>query len=324
MTKFSVIIPVYNCEKYLKHCVASVMNQTERNWELILIDDGSTDSSPDICDELQHRDSRIKVFHKKNEGPSVARNCGLQYAEGEWIQFIDADDWIDLNHFEFLSLEISQKNPDLIYFGYKRHFSNHIERCSLDRDIYVDSPEGIDEQLSFLILHPEQYFGYTCNKLFRRSIIKKYNISFPEDLKIKEDEIFTLNYCRHISSLSLFSLTPYHYRMLDTSLSHSKNTYVNYRDLISYILDLQKENIETHVYHAFIGRIFSYYFNAVVRAKKKGETIKLVSEMDSFYQLNKEFIEVSSRIGILFNIPIRFLRSVLLCLYFFYLKLTIN
>ena len=98
----SIIVPVYNAEKTLNKCVDSILNQTFQDWELLLIDDGSTDRSGELCDEYANKDSRVRVFHKINEGVSSARNVGLDNAKGQWITFVDADDWIDKNMYQEL------------------------------------------------------------------------------------------------------------------------------------------------------------------------------------------------------------------------------
>lgn len=109
----SIIIPVYNAEKTLSRCVNSILNQTFQDWELLLIDDGSTDRSGELCDEYASKDQRIKVFHKTNGGVSSARNIGLDYAKGEWITFIDSDDYIYDNIFDL----IPSYNEDLLIFN---------------------------------------------------------------------------------------------------------------------------------------------------------------------------------------------------------------
>ena len=109
----SVIIPVYNVEKYLPECIESVLKQTHTNLEIILVDDGSPDNSPQICDEYAQKDSRIKVIHKENGGVSSARNEGLKIAKGEWISFIDADDWVEKNFCEILLNKAVKTQSDI-------------------------------------------------------------------------------------------------------------------------------------------------------------------------------------------------------------------
>ena len=124
----SVIVPVYNVEYYLKQCLDSIVNQTYRNLEIILVDDGSTDSSGDICDEYAQIDARIKVIHKENGGLSSARNAGLDVCTsgGELIAFVDSDDWLELDMFEVLYTNLKEKNVDIACVGYYQCYMNKI------------------------------------------------------------------------------------------------------------------------------------------------------------------------------------------------------
>ena len=123
MIKISIIIPVYNVEKYLATCLDSVINQTYKNLEILLIDDGSTDSSGLICEQYSKKDTRIKTIHKKNGGLSDARNVGISYASGDYISFIDSDDFIDINTFTILNQYIKQYNADIITFNYYDYYN---------------------------------------------------------------------------------------------------------------------------------------------------------------------------------------------------------
>ena len=117
MPEISIIVPVYNVEKYLPRCVDSILNQTFTNFELILVNDGSTDRSGIICDQYKKRDNRIKVIHKTNEGVSKARNIGISEAKGRYIEFIDSDDWIERSLLEDTLKQIRIDNSDIIFFG---------------------------------------------------------------------------------------------------------------------------------------------------------------------------------------------------------------
>lgn len=122
MDKISVIVPIYNVEKYLNKCIDSIVNQTYKNLEIILIDDGSTDGSGDICDEYAGRDMRIKVFHQENKGVVAARKVGIKNATGEYIGFVDGDDYIDSNMFAELYHLINKKEADIVSSGWKREY----------------------------------------------------------------------------------------------------------------------------------------------------------------------------------------------------------
>src|SRR5690606_27364966 len=126
MPKVSVIIPVYNAEKYLRECLDSVLAQTFTDFEVLLINDGSTDASGKICDEYAEKDSRIKVFHKENGGVSSARNLGLDNAKGEWISFVDSDDTIEQETLATLANEVKDLDIDGVIFGYKKLINNKV------------------------------------------------------------------------------------------------------------------------------------------------------------------------------------------------------
>lgn len=120
----SIIVPVYNVEKYLNKCIDSIINQTYKNIEIILVDDGSTDNSGKICDEYLLRDSRIKVIHKNNGGLSSARNEGINISSGEYIGFVDSDDWVEPNMYEEMYKKILYSNADIVDCGYWKEYEN--------------------------------------------------------------------------------------------------------------------------------------------------------------------------------------------------------
>lgn len=184
----SVVVPVYKVEQYLHKCVESILRQTYRNLEIILIDDGSPDSCPDICDNYADKDSRVRVIHKENGGLSDARNAGLKIATGEWVSFVDSDDWVEPDFIATL-LEVAQKN------------SADISVCAYTK-VYDDKPGqkmAIGEQQKVMtsieamrdLLTYKKYGGVmTWNKLYKLSIFRDHNIEFPKG-KIHEDNFTT-------------------------------------------------------------------------------------------------------------------------------------
>lgn len=205
MPKVSIIVPVYNTEKYLHRCINSILVQSFSNFELLLIDDGSTDSSGDICDKYTQKDFRIRSFHKENGGVSSARNLGIDNARGEWITFIDSDDEVTLKWLEEFCNNINSSEK-VLYVQSAHCLSDrtdnllHKNLCGyVDKDVYLF----------------EDGFGYVWNKLFKTEIIIKNHIRFDEKLKCYEDEIFVLEYCRHIDSIMMLSVAEYFYYMPD-------------------------------------------------------------------------------------------------------------
>lgn len=189
MIKLSVIVPIYNASEYLEKCVDSILNQTEKQIELILVDDGSTDDSGTICDAYGRQDSRVRVIHQKNAGVSVARNAGLQEATGEYIGFVDSDDWILDNMYEEL-LEKARKTQAQIVM------------CDAVT-VYSDGKKKVDTinqlmQAGTLLkneLNPQllvEMAGSTCRCIYCRKMIRENHIEFPVGIKFSEDRIFNI------------------------------------------------------------------------------------------------------------------------------------
>ena len=207
----SVIVPIYNVEKYLEKCIESIVNQTYKNLEIILVDDGSPDNCPAICDEWAQKDSRIKVIHKKNGGLSSARNAGLEVSNGEYISFVDSDDWLDENTFEEL-LENNDEQADFISFGLLEEFDTEThQKLRADTVLYNQN------EIFSNILNDNGIAGYACNKLFKRSIIG--DDRFDETLMSCED----IDFCVRIAMKCRYVLHTdskfYHYRQRKDSMT---------------------------------------------------------------------------------------------------------
>jgi glycosyltransferase involved in cell wall biosynthesis len=191
----SIIIPVYNVEKYIFNCLRSISSQTFEDFEALIVDDGSTDNSGYICDEYIKKDPRFKVYHKTNGGVSSARNLGLNNIHGEWIYFCDADDILFNNALETL-IKHTNKNVDCTMGGYIR--MNEKEEILGENKIDEECYMSIEETLvDFYNPRFNMFNGFIWNRLFRRSIIENYHLRFREDIFIKEDGLFLVQYlCR--------------------------------------------------------------------------------------------------------------------------------
>lgn len=224
----SVIVPVYNVEKYLKQCVESILNQTYKNIEIILVDDGSTDKSGIICNYLRDEHSdKIKVIHKKNAGLGMARNSGLNIAKGEFITFIDSDDWILSNELEDLYSSMLENDVDYCKGGFQK-VSN--EGDVLYQNIEKTQYFGRNKVRSNLL---PRLIGSAPNKhdsinmsvwgtLFKNNIIKENKISFPSERKlISEDIVFDIEYLQYAKSAYVISNYGYQYRQNPNSLTTS-------------------------------------------------------------------------------------------------------
>ena len=188
----SVIIPVYNVEKYLRRCVDSVLAQTYQNIEIILVDDGSPDGCGAICDEYAKKDGRIKVIHKLNGGLSSARNAGLDIAVGNYIVFIDSDDWVDARFVEVLRNALVDNGADMSACLFCRAKDE-----TAVRNFTQKNTEIITEDKFFCALQENSYAGYACNKLFKREIIAKHRLRFDEKIFNGEDFPFALDYLQY-------------------------------------------------------------------------------------------------------------------------------
>lgn len=194
LPSISVIVPVYNVEKYLKRCVDSILNQDMKEIEVILINDGSTDSSPSICDEYAKRDIRIKVIHKKNSRVAAARNDGIKLATGKYISFIDSDDWIESNMYKCMHKKAEEFNVDFIMCDFSKKGVEKSYNVSQQIDSgFYDKDKIKKELFQCLIMFeniefPPTISNWTC--LFKREFLIKNNIFYDEDIHYCEDSIF--------------------------------------------------------------------------------------------------------------------------------------
>lgn len=246
MPILSVIIPVYNVEQYLDTCIKSIINQTLKDIEIILVNDGSLDKSPQMCDEYAKGDKRIKVIHKKNEGLGLTRNRGIEFATGEYITFIDSDDFININAYKNLYSIIQSNNLDVAYYYYQR-FNN--ENKVLD-STFTDSTDIYNKnEISGLMLdmiasdisskQDHTIACSSCTAIYRASIIKEHNIRFHSERElISEDLIFNLDFLKNAKRVAINRSEYYYYRNNLISLSnkvrkdwiekiHSMYDYIN-------------------------------------------------------------------------------------------------
>lgn len=233
MPAISIIIPVYNAERYLRQCIESVIAQTFKDWEAILVNDGSKDGSLAICQEYASKDDRIKVIDKPNGGPSSARNRGLNEAQGKYVYFMDADDWIETKFLEnFVRNAVDTKrccyenednDYDIIFQGFVREFSDgrKEESFAMDTDTSLMSKEEI-----ICRLYKEHVYGWSWCKLFRREIIEKHHVRFDESLRLWEDELFTSEFLRYAENVRTVNSHLYHYIYYPDSLMQTNNTYL--------------------------------------------------------------------------------------------------
>ena len=231
----SVIIPIYNTDKYLDKCLNSIINQTYKNIEIILIDDGSTDNSLDICKKYEHVDNRIKLLSTENKGVSSARNLGIKYSTGEYIIFIDSDDFIELNMIESLYTNI--KNVDISICNYYK-----VKNNKKTKNLSIKYDGIIDNNKFFKYLFEDNtYGGYLWNKLIRKNVLE--GCLFDEKINYMEDLIFLAQVSKNCYKVYYKSdLFLYNYVLRENSLiSNQKINELNLDSFEKVINILEKD-----------------------------------------------------------------------------------
>lgn len=262
----SVVVPVYNVEKYLDRCIRSIVGQTYRNLEIILVDDGATDSCGKICDDWEKKDFRIKVLHKKNGGLVSARKAGLNLASGDYIAYVDGDDWIEKDMYECLMGLILRDQSDLVTSGLIRDYGNH----SVVENEKVPAGKYTDESLNSLLYHvintnhffESQINMHITNKVFRKDILLRYQMNIPDEAKIGEDADVTYPYIFECKSMSVSGRCFYHYVMRGDSImgnaSHARSSEIMRSIFSEYINKNENriKNIKEQLYQVMV--FFSY------------------------------------------------------------------
>lgn len=205
--KVSIIVPAYNVEDYIEACLNSLVNQTLEEIEIIIVNDGATDSTPQIIENFAQKDRRIKVINQKNQGQAAARNRGIEIAQGEYIGFVDSDDYIDLDYFEKLYETAKENNSDLAIASILKHKKDYLRYNA--RYSSFEKAENIEDKIK-LCADKKKRFFYVWNKLCRTKIIKENNIYFPEG-QVFEDVIFSAKVVFYSNKIISVPNINYHY-----------------------------------------------------------------------------------------------------------------
>ncbi|MDR0799421.1 MAG: glycosyltransferase [Dysgonamonadaceae bacterium] len=237
--KFSIIVPVYQAEVYLHRCIESILSQTLMDFELLLIDDGSRDRSGTICDEYAAEDVRVRVFHKSNGGVSAARNWGLKHAQGEWITFVDADDWIAENFLEIMLQQAIKEQADAVLCNCFYVHNEQIEPKWIYRKNAVETGSNILKRLLSKFGMRSEVWG----KIFKRKILIDRRLS--EDMTIGEDLLFLIElYAVHPCKTVIIKEPLYYYRQVQTSAMNTTNLIENNRRLLFHYLEWAADHSE--------------------------------------------------------------------------------
>lgn len=287
--KISIIVPVYNVEKYLEKCIDSLIEQTYKNLEILLIDDGSKDMSSIICDKYEKKDQRIKVIHKDNGGVSSARNRGIEIASGQWITFMDPDDWAEKNMIE-LALDIAKKyNADIVQWNsYYNKEKEETKRKSINPDILVRKEKEIELfQLDIISTIYEETENHTSvgpirgvwGKLYKKEVLE--GVKFNTKLYAFEDGLFNLNVFNKAKTVVLFNKYLHHYRINPKSVCNSyKSTWLEQNEQIlkevqQFIKENKKEELKFYeLYNVLACELFSSSLTRCIFHKNNPKTEK--------------------------------------------------
>lgn len=295
---FSVIIPVYNVEKYLRECVDSVLNQSFKDFEVILVDDGSKDSSGSICDKYSEKYSFIKTIHKPNGGQADARNVGTTVASGEYIIYIDSDDYIiDNNFFSDVYEHINTSNSDVVIYKFSKYFDETkvLEKCSFS---FPDSKKYHGDEMLLEMVKKDAYYGMAWTKAFKKSIATEFNINL-----VCEDMDWFFNLLSNTDSFSVIDKAYIAYRQRSGSVTST----LRIKNLTDFIYTLEKwsrkvltSDISETKRKALYGAMAKYYSNMLIvyarlKDKSKRESVKRVKALSFLlnYSINKRPMQIN-------------------------------
>lgn len=278
-TKISFIIPVYNVEKYLNECVNSILAQLTDDCEIILVDDGSPDDSGTICDRYAEKNSKVKVVHQKNGGLAAARNTGLDHAQGEYVAFVDSDDYLDKHSIAEILNWISSGGADICFMKAMKVFPDGKQQL-LDDEMNAAMLKGSKESAIKYLSERSKYPGSPCTKIFKRSLIEKNNLRFPDDRRVSEDLGFVLQCILRAESYDALPIDYYYYRQAREGSITNSVTYKSFLGLKAFVEEstdfltenkVPKGNIERYVmsFVAYEFSIMIWQYNHVGKENKE-------------------------------------------------------
>ena len=286
MYKISVIVPVYNTEKYLSRCITSILNQTYKDFELLIVDDGSSDKSGEICDSFASKDDRIRVFHQKNMGVVAARNLALDNISGEYVLFIDSDDYVDENYLEMLYSNMDD-DVDVVVSKRKVYYEDGTEKLYTypEEEIKV----AVDDKYDF----EQAYSSFvSCGILYRASVIG--DTRYKAGLYVGEDTLFHNTVIRSCRRIKYIPQRGYNYILYKDSALHSDYSYKRYTEVISWkeIIDLYEDmpEVQKTIYPEYIRKCFTMYFKAYNASPRDAAAVKhLKHELRRYIKYTKGF-----------------------------------
>lgn len=263
--RFSIIVPIYNVEKYLRQCIDSILAQTFKDFELILVDDGSPDGSPQICDEYAEKDSRVTVVHKKNGGLISARKAGTDIAEGEYIVSVDGDDWVSETLLEDANQALTEYNADIFYYGYLEAYENRVVEKSpwLEEGLY--NKQQLETKIYPNLIrnvYGKRIDGNLCGKIFKRELYERFQLNSNDKIRIGEDESVCLPCVYFAESMYISHNCYYYYRQNENSMTKARKgfpwTDISYRiEIYEKYFDMKKYGIAEQLHRLIVHELFN-------------------------------------------------------------------
>ena len=245
----SVVVPIYGVATYLRQCLDSIVNQTYKNLEIILVDDGSTDGSAEICDEYSEKDSRIVVIHKENGGLVSARKAGVKRCTGRFTAYVDGDDWIDLGYIDAIVKKTGISRVDMVICNHIREGEKRVISEAFLKDGYYNRHD-LEEKVFSCMLYAGGFYQFGvsqyANKVFRTELLKKYQLMVPNGISLGEDVALTFPMLLECDSIYIFDDPLYHYRFNreGMSLQYRERTTMDSKRLIEFLKEKLPDEYE--------------------------------------------------------------------------------
>ena len=293
MTKVSIIVPVYNVEKYLRDCLESLINQTLTDIEIICVNDGSTDNSLAILEEYKLKDERIKIFSQENKGVSVARNLGIEKATGEYLTFLDSDDWLDLDACKILYKDAKEKNAEILLFPHYHYKEGKLEKTQKLQNF----TSYLKNKTTDFITAYKELFGTAhtvCGKFYETFFLKQNNIIFPINIKCGEDRVFYVSACMHSRKIAVLNEFLYYYRhypenslskSLQNSISHVWESSMIIKRMISFSNFEEKKEIYKSFLEISFSGILLHQWIAFHNRNSRTKNLKYYLKLEKEYKI---------------------------------------
>lgn len=285
----SIIIPAYNVDEYLEECVHSLLCQTYTNYEVVIIDDGSTDNTYDVGKRLTVESAKVKLFHQENQGVSIARNVGMQKANGEFFIFVDADDIVAPQYIETLVACVKKSDMGMVGFT--------SEREKIATKVSLNTVDIQASNMMESILCEANYDGYLWNKIFQRKIIEKNNLKFQKNIVVWEDLLFVLQYLKNCDKVTISGEKLYYYRYREGSAVN--NTRLDkYRSKYEVMEKIKKQNFgytehsRKKISFLYFETMFSYLNQILIRENKSNKLNEILSKVDTVELLKQKNIKL--------------------------------